>query len=177
MTFVETPVSGAYLIAPEPRGDDRGFFARIWCQDEFARRGLNAAFVQCNDAFSVQRGTLRGLHYQVAPFAEVKLVRCIRGAVFDVVVDLRPQSPTYRGWYGAELTAVNRSMLYVPEGCAHGYLTLEDASEVVYPVTRPYHPAAERGIRWNDAQFRIEWPMTRGLIVSPKDEQWPDFQA
>ena len=177
MTFTDTSISGAYLIGPEPRRDERGFFARLWCRDEFARRGLNAAFVQCNDAFSAQRGTLRGLHYQAAPHQEVKLIRCVRGAVFDVIVDVRPDSTTYLAWFGAELTAENRAMLYVPEGCAHGYLTLTDGSEVVYPVSAPYEPGAERGIRWNDPRFGIEWPLTDGLTVSPKDEQWPDFQT
>jgi dTDP-4-dehydrorhamnose 3,5-epimerase len=176
MKFTETSVSGAYLVEPEPRGDDRGFFARLWCQDEFAAHGLAAEFVQCNDSFSARRGTLRGLHYQIAPYAEVKLVRCVRGSVFDVLVDLRPESPTYRHWFGTELTARNRRMLYVPEGCAHGYLTLEDESEVVYPVSRPYRPEAERGIRWNDAQFGISWPEAGALTMSPKDERWPDYQ-
>ena len=176
MKFTETSVSGAYLVEPEPRGDDRGFFARLWCQDEFAAHGLTAEFVQCNDSFSARRGTLRGLHYQAAPYAEVKLVRCVRGSVFDVLVDLRPESPTYKRWFGAELTAKNRQMLYVPEGCAHGYLTLEDESEVVYPVSRPYHPEAERGIRWNDPQFGIAWPEAGSLTMSPKDERWPDYR-
>ena len=117
-----------------------------------------------------------GLHYQTAPYAEVKLVRCVRGSVFDVLVDLRPDSPTYTRWFGTELTAENRRMLYVPEGCAHGYLTLEDESEVVYPVSRPYHPEAERGIRWNDPQFGIAWPEAGALTMSPKDERWPDYR-
>jgi len=176
MKFTETSVSGAYLVEPEPRGDDRGFFARLWCQDEFAAHGLTAEFVQCNDSFSVRRGTLRGLHYQIAPYAEVKLVRCVRGSVFDVLVDLRPDSPTFKRWFGAELTSKNRQMLYVPEGCAHGYLTLQDESEVVYPVTRPYRPEAERGIRWNDPQFGISWPDAGSLTMSPKDERWPDYR-
>jgi dTDP-4-dehydrorhamnose 3,5-epimerase len=177
MRFTETSVGGAYLIDPEPKGDDRGFFARLWCRDEFEARGLSATFVQCNDSFSAHRGTLRGLHYQIAPFQEAKLVGCIRGAVFDVVVDLRPQSPTFARWFGVTLTASNRTMLYVPEGCAHGYLTLEDGSEVVYPVSQAYRPEAERGIRWNDPTFNIDWPYPGPLTVSPKDRQWPDYTS
>ncbi len=176
MRFTETTVRGAYLIDPERRGDERGFFTRLWCRDEFAERGLTADFVQCNDSFSARRGTLRGLHYQDAPYGEVKLVRCVRGAVFDVLVDLRRESPTYTRWFGTELTADSRRMLYVPEGCAHGYLTLQDDSEVVYPVSRLYRPEAERGIRWNDPQFSIEWPIKESLTLSPKDQQWPDYQ-
>ena len=176
MRFTETRVQGAYLVEPEPRGDDRGFFARIWCRDEFAAQGLSAVFVQCNDAFTAKRGTLRGLHYQSAPHEEVKLIRCVRGAVFDVLVDLRPASPTYAQWVGVTLSAENRTMVYVPEGCAHGYLALEDGSEVIYPVTKAYQPAAERGVRWNDPRFGIEWPEIGPLLISPKDEGWPDYR-
>jgi dTDP-4-dehydrorhamnose 3,5-epimerase len=175
MKFVATPIDGAYLVEPTRRGDDRGFFARVWCRDEFAARGLNAAFVQCNDSLSRRRGTLRGLHYQMAPYGEVKLIRCVRGAVFDVLVDLRPSSPTYLQWYGVELTAESGAMLYVPEACAHGYLALEDHTEVMYPVTCAYRPDAERGIRWNDPAFRIRWPDVGPLTLSPKDQAWPDF--
>jgi dTDP-4-dehydrorhamnose 3,5-epimerase len=177
MRFTEVAVSGARVIDPEPRGDERGFFARLWCQDEFRRAGLTAEFRQCNSSFSVHRGTLRGLHYQAAPFEEVKLVRCVRGAVFDVVVDVRQGSPTFGRWFGIELTADNRRMLYVPGGCAHGYLTMEDGSEVEYPVSEPYHPEAERGIRWNDPAFRVEWPDVGTLTMSDKDKAWPDFTA
>ena len=175
MELVATPVHGAYLVQPTPRSDERGFFARVWCTDEFAARGLSAAFVQCNDSLSLRRGTLRGLHYQVAPFAEVKLIRCVRGAVFDAIVDLRPESPTYLRWAGAELTAENRTMMYVPEGCAHGYLTLVDDTEVIYPVTCAYRPDAERGVRWNDPAFGIEWPHVGPITLSPKDRCWPDY--
>jgi dTDP-4-dehydrorhamnose 3,5-epimerase len=175
MRFIATRVSGAYLVAPEPRTDVRGFFARAWCAQEFAARGLNASFVQCNNSLSRRRGTLRGLHYQAAPFAEVKLVRCIKGAVFDVVVDVRPGSSTYLTWFGAELTAENRTMLYIPEGCAHGYLSLEDESEVLYPVTCAYQADAERGVRWDDPAFRIEWPGVGPLVMSPKDQSWPNY--
>jgi dTDP-4-dehydrorhamnose 3,5-epimerase len=174
MKFTDTPIPGARLIEPEPRRDDRGFFARLWCREEFAAHGLSADFVQCNDSFSRDRGTLRGLHYQSEPHGEAKLVSCVRGRVFDVIVDLRPASAGYRQWFGAELTAENRLMVYVPAGCAHGYLTLEDASEVVYPVTAPYHPASERGLRWNDPAVGIAWPM-EPLVISPKDREWPDL--
>jgi dTDP-4-dehydrorhamnose 3,5-epimerase len=174
MKFTETPISGARLVEPEPRRDDRGFFARLWCREEFAAHGLSADFVQCNNSFSRDRGTMRGLHYQAEPHGEAKLVSCVRGRVFDVIVDLRPASPSYRQWFGIELTAENRLMVYVPAGCAHGYLTLEDASEVVYPVTAPYHPASERGLRWNDPAIGIAWPM-EPLVVSAKDREWPDL--
>lgn len=177
MRFTETTVTGAFLIDPEPRQDERGFFARVWCREDFAARGLSADFVQCNDSFSVHRGTLRGLHYQAPPFGEIKLVSCVRGRVWDVLVDLRQESPTFCRWFGAELSADNRRMMYVPEGCAHGYLTLEDGSEVTYPVSRSYHPESERGVRWNDPRFNIEWPMRDGLTMSPKDRQWPDYRS
>ena len=175
MKFVATAVAGSYLVEQSPHGDDRGFFARVWCASEFAAQGLSASFVQCNESHSRRRGTLRGLHYQAAPYGEVKLVRCIRGSIFDVLVDVRPGSPTYRRWFGAELTAANRTMLYVPEGCAHGYLTLEDDSAVMYPVTREYHAAAERGIRWNDPAFAIAWPDVGPFVLSAKDQSWPDY--
>ena len=175
MRFVATPIDGAYLVEPTPRADDRGFFARVWCHDEFASRGLNAAFVQCNDSLSRRRGTLRGLHYQAAPYGEAKLIRCVRGAVFDVLVDVRPSSPTYLQWYGVELTAESRTMLYVPEECAHGYLALEDDTEVMYPVTCAYRADAERGIRWNDPAFGIAWPDVGPMTLSSKDQAWPDY--
>jgi dTDP-4-dehydrorhamnose 3,5-epimerase len=171
-----TPIAGAHLIDPEPRADERGYFARLWSQTEFADKGLAEDFVQCNAAFNVGRATLRGLHYQVAPHQEVKLVRCVHGAIFDVLVDLRPDSPTYLRWFGKELTARNGTMLYVPHGCAHGYVTLEDRCEIFYLVSHPYHPEAERGARWNDPAFGIQWPIADGLIISAKDRGWPDYQ-
>ncbi|MEZ5317509.1 MAG: dTDP-4-dehydrorhamnose 3,5-epimerase [Vicinamibacterales bacterium] len=176
MRFTETAVAGAFVVDLEPRGDERGFFARVWSRHAFEARGLKADFVEFNDSFSAHRGTLRGLHYQAGEAAEVKLARCIRGSVFDVAVDLRPGSPTYRRWTGVTLSADNRRMLYVPEGCAHGYLTLEDGAEVVYPVTHVYTPEAEGGIRWNDPAFGIEWPIAPE-VISPKDQAWPDFPA
>ena len=175
MRFTPTAISGAFVVDPEPRDDDRGFFARVWCQHELEAQGLNPRFVQCNGSFSRERGTLRGLHYQREPYGEAKLIGCIRGRIFDVVVDVRPASATYLQSFGAELTAQNRSMMYVPEGCAHGYLTLEDDSEVLYPVTEFYHPEAEAGLRWNDPVVSVSWPELP-RIVSPKDQAWPDFR-
>ena len=174
MRFTPTPVAGAFIVDLEQRQDERGFFARVWCQKELEAHGLSARFVQCNSSFSRQRGTMRGLHYQTAPYGEAKLVGCIRGRIFDVVVDTRPDSATYLQAYGAELTEQNRSMMYVPEGCAHGYLTLADDCEVVYPVTEFYHPAAEAGLRWNDPIVTVEWP-ERPLIVSLTDLAWPIY--
>ena len=177
MQFTPTPIDGAYLVDLDRRGDARGFFARLWCQQELQAQRLEGGFVQTNDALSEDRGTLRGLHWQVAPHEEVKLVRCVKGAIFDVVVDMRPQSPSYLRWFGAELTDENRRMMYVPRGCAHGLVTLVDATEVIYSVTHPYTPAAERGVRWNDPRFGIEWPDVGALTISEKDRQWPDFTA
>jgi dTDP-4-dehydrorhamnose 3,5-epimerase len=174
MRFTETRVSGAFIVEPEAKSDERGFFTRLWCRDEFARRGLNGEFVQCNGSFSHRIGTLRGLHYQSAPYEEVKLIQCVRGAIFDVLVDLRPTSKSYLRWFGMELNADNRSLLYVPAGCAHGYMTLQDDTEVVYPVSAPYQASAERGVRWNDPLFAIEWPIAP-TTVSPKDQSWPDY--
>ena len=171
MRFLETRIAGAWLVQPEPRTDERGSFARLWCRDDFAKHGLRADFVQCNTSFSVKRGTLRGLHYQAAPHGEVKLISCVRGRVFDAIVDVRPDSPTYRTWFGAELSADNRTMMYVPEGCAHGYLTLEDGCEVTYPVTAVYTAAAERGLRWDDPAIGIEWPLPPA-VMSIKDQEW-----
>jgi dTDP-4-dehydrorhamnose 3,5-epimerase len=177
MRFVETPIAGAYIVDLDLRGDQRGFFARLWCQDELAAKGLNGQFVQTNNALSERRGTLRGLHYQVPPHEEAKLVRCISGEIFDVIVDVRAGSSTYLQWFGTELSAANRRMMYVPAGCAHGLLTLADATEVIYSVTHAYTPDAERGVRWNDPRFAIAWPDVPSLTISEKDRQWPDFTA
>jgi dTDP-4-dehydrorhamnose 3,5-epimerase len=174
MRFTETKVAGAFLVEPEPVADERGFFARTWCREEFADHGLNPELAQANISFSHRRGTLRGLHLQAPPHAEAKLVRCTRGAIFDVAVDLRPGSPTYLAWSGAELTDANRAMLYVPEGCAHGFLTLTDASEVAYQMSAPYAPAAARGVRWNDPAFGIEWP-GEVLVINERDRSYPDL--
>ena len=175
MVFKETYVKGAYLIEPKPFEDERGYFNRTFCAREFSEAGLVSGFVQANMAGSCSAGTLRGLHYQLAPHEETKVFRCIRGAVFDVVLDIRQGSETFGRWYGTELSAGNRNMLYVPGGCAHGYLTLTDNTEVHYLVSEYYRPDAERGIRWNDPQFNIQWPITNKLILSDKDKAWPNL--
>lgn len=176
MIFNPAPLKDAYTIDLEKRGDDRGFFARFFCVDEFSRAGLETRFVQVNNSLSSVRGTLRGMHYQLGDSAEVKIVRCIRGAVFDAIIDLRPDSPTFRKWFGAELSDENRRMMYVPRGFAHGILTLTDHTELLYLVSDFYAPSAERGIRWNDPAFAIEWPVAVAEI-SAKDAAWPDFDA
>jgi dTDP-4-dehydrorhamnose 3,5-epimerase len=173
--FTETKVAGAFLIEPEPIADERGFFARTWCREEFQANGLNPTLAQGNISFNHRRGTLRGLHYQAAPHQEAKLVRCTRGAIWDVAVDLRPGSPTYLAWSGAELTDGNRAMLYVPEGCAHGFLTLTDAAEVTYQMSAPYAPDAARGVRWDDPAFGIEWP-GEVLVINQRDASYPDME-
>ena len=175
MKFSPTRVDGAWLIEPEPIRDDRGFFARLWCEDALREHGLNAVIAQTNVGFSDRQGTLRGLHLQSAPHAEVKLVRCTRGAAFDVVVDLRPDSPTYCAWWGTTLNPENRAALYVPEGCATGYLTLTADTEVYYHTSAPYAPDAAWGVRWNDPTFAIEWPAEPELL-SAQDRDWPLFE-
>lgn len=174
MVFHETKLAGAYIIDLEPRLDDRGFFARSWCQREFEQHGLNPTLVQCNVSYNKLAGTLRGMHFQVAPHAEVKLVRCTRGAIFDVMLDLRPDSPTFKQHVGFELSADNRRALYMPEGFGHGYLTLCDDTDVFYQVTAFYAPDAASGVRWNDPAFGIVWPADVRLI-SERDAQYPDF--
>ncbi len=174
MVFHETKLAGAYVVDLEPRLDDRGFFARSWCQREFAQHGLNPVLVQCNVSYNKLAGTLRGMHFQVAPHAEVKLVRCTRGAIYDVMLDLRPGSPTFKQHVGFELTADNRRALYVPEGFGHGYLTLTNDTDVFYQVTAFYAPDAASGVRWNDPAFGIVWPADVRLI-SERDAQYPDF--
>lgn len=176
MIIQKTPVDGACVLEFKAFEDARGFFVRAFCAREFAEAGFPANMVQANLAGSVARGTLRGLHYQEAPHQEAKLLRCIKGAVFDVVVDIRPESSSYGAWFGAELTAVNRRMMFVPTGCAHGYLTLQDDCEVYYLVSEFYQSGAEKGIRWNDPAFNIEWPLTEQLTISDKDIAWPDFK-
>jgi dTDP-4-dehydrorhamnose 3,5-epimerase len=175
MIFSETPLPGAFLIDLEPHKDNRGFFARAWCQTELAQHGLEPQIAQCNISFNPTEGTLRGLHYQRQPHAEVKVVRCTRGAIWDVIVDVRPGSPTYRQWFGTELSADNRRMLYVPEDFAHGYVTLEPGSEAFYQVSREYAPGSEVGIRWNDPSIGIIWPEVKISVISEKDASFPDF--
>ena len=174
MIFTQTCVSGAYLIDLEKKGDARGFFARVFCVNEFAKAGLVTDFVQANDSLSPTKGTLRGMHYQLAPKSETKLVRCIRGALWDVVLDLREGSPSFGQWFGAELSSDNRRMLYVPKGCAHGFITLTDDVEAFYFVDEFYAPEHERGVRWNDPKFAIRWPADP-VVISEKDGRWPDF--
>jgi dTDP-4-dehydrorhamnose 3,5-epimerase len=174
MHFTEGQLPGTYLLVPNRIEDERGFFARAYCRQELEAHGLSPRIVQANTGFSHRRGTLRGLHYQVAPHQETKIVRCVRGAVFDVVVDVRADSPTRGAWMGTRLTAENGHALYVPEGVAHGYLTLEDDSEVLYFVSQYYAPDAERGLRYDDPAVGIDWPI-RVVEVSDKDRTWPDF--
>lgn len=175
MRFIETKLAGAYVIEPEPVTDERGYFARSWCAGEFAAHGLTSELAQCNISFNRVRGTLRGLHYQADPCAEAKLIRCTQGALFDVIVDLRPASPTFGQWVSAQLTAVNHKMLYAPEGFAHGFLTLADGTEVFYQMSRPYRAELARGIRYDDPALAITWPIANP-IVSERDLALPLLQ-
>jgi len=174
MRFTETRLKGAYIIELDPSQDERGFFAMSWSREEFSKRGLNDKLVECNVSFNAKKGTLRGMHYQLAPHAQAKLVRCTMGAVYDVALDLRPESPTRNKWTAVELTAENRRMFFIPEGFAHGFQTLADNAEVFYQMSEFYHPDAARGVRWNDATFGIEWPDDQRTI-SLRDRQCPDF--
>lgn len=174
MKFAALSIPGAWVIAPDLLEDERGFFARTFCREEFERHGLSGALAQCNISFNRKRGTLRGMHYQKPPYQEAKLVRCTQGAIYDVVLDLRPDSPAYLTWQAAELNAANRSMLYVPEGCAHGFMTLTDASEVFYQMAEFYHPECSAGVRWDDPAFAIDWPLAHP-IVSERDGAYPMF--
>jgi dTDP-4-dehydrorhamnose 3,5-epimerase len=176
MIFTETKLHGAYVIAPERYHDERGFFARMWCQNEWAARGLNPRLVQSNVSFNTQRGTLRGMHWQRVPHAEAKLVRCTMGAIYDVIIDLRPDSVTYKQYYTLILTPEDRTMLYVPEGVAHGFLTLLDNTEVFYQMSEFYHPENQTGVRWNDPAFSIHW-VDEVRVISPRDEHYPDFRG
>jgi len=176
MLFLETRLKGAFIIEPERKEDERSFFARIFCVEEFTAQGLNANLVQCSISFNRQRGTLRGMHFQAAPHAETRLVRCTMGAVYDVLLDLRPESPTFKQWIGAELTSQNRRMTYVPKGFAHGFITLADDCEVFYQMSEFYHPESAGGVRWDDPAFSIEWPF-RPAVISPKDSSYALFEA
>jgi dTDP-4-dehydrorhamnose 3,5-epimerase len=180
MIFHETPLTDAWLVDPSRKEDDRGFFARLFCTDEFGSAGLETNFVQINNSLSVMAGTLRGMHYQLPPVAEVKLIRCIRGALWDCIVDLRTSSPTFGKWFGATLSAENRTMMYVPRGCAHGFITLADNTEVFYLVSASYAPEHERGLRWDDPHFGIDWPR-QPTEISAKDRAWrridPDYHG
>ena len=177
MLFEETSLPGAFVIELERREDERGFFARSWCAREYAEQGLDTRLVQANLSWNPRQGTLRGMHFQRAPLAEVKVVRATRGAIYDVIIDLRPDSSTFKKWIGVELTAENRRALYVPEGFAHGFQTLVPDCEVHYLVTEFYTPSAEGGVRWNDPAFGIEWPDPMHAFLSEKDAGWPDFES
>lgn len=174
MRFVETPLRGAYILEPEKVRDERGFFARMWCTEELAAHGLRSMWVQSSVSFNEKAGTLRGMHYQVAPHEEAKLVTCSAGAVFDVIIDMRADSSTFREWFAAELTACNNNTLYVPEGFAHGFVTLEDKSMVEYHMTAGYHPGSACGVRWDDPAFAIRWP-SEPHVISQRDREYPDF--
>ena len=174
MIFEKIPLNDAYLITPQPLEDERGFFARSWCQREFTEHGLNPSLAQCSISFNHVRGTLRGMHFQVEPYAEAKVVRCTMGAVYDVIVDLRPNSVSFRKSFGTELSAENRKMLYIPEGFAHGFITLSDNSEIFYQMSEFYHPDSARGYRWNDPVFAISWPIPV-QVISDRDANYPDF--
>ena len=176
MKFTETVLPGAFVIDVEAIEDERGFFARRWSRWEFEEHGLNTDIAQCSVSFNGKRGTLRGLHYQTKPYEEAKLVWCIRGAIHDVILDLRPSSPSYKKWIAVELTAANRKMLYVPEGFAHGYQTLEDDTEVSYQIFESYQPEYARGVRWNDPAFAIPWPLP-DRTMSERDRNFPDFTS
>ena len=175
MKFIETNLKGAFLIELDKLQDERGFFARSYCQREFEEHGLNPRVVQCNVSYNIKKGTMRGMHYQVPPYEEAKLVRCIKGAIYDVIIDLRPDSETYMKHYGVQLDSENRSMLFVPEGFAHGFLTLEDNTEVFYQMSEFYAPDSARGFRWNDPAFDIKWPMEI-KVISDRDRTYPDFE-
>jgi dTDP-4-dehydrorhamnose 3,5-epimerase len=176
MIFAETEIKGAFIIELELRKDERGFFARTWCEREFEEHGLVSNIAQSNLSFSKKAGTLRGMHYQVAPFEETKLIRCTKGAIYDVIIDLRTNSLTYKKWVAVELTEDNYKMLYVPKGFAHGFQTLKENTEVGYHVSQFYSPECERGVRWDDACFNIKWPEAEERIISKKDQMWPDYK-
>jgi dTDP-4-dehydrorhamnose 3,5-epimerase len=172
MIFTESPLPGAFLVDLEPLADDRGFFARSFCAEEFAAKGLSVEWRQCSVSFNARKGTLRGLHYQDAPHEEHKLVRCTAGAIFDVIVDIRPHSTGYRRWFGVELTAHNRRSLFIPPGYAHGFVTLSDDAEVYYMISVPHAPEHARGFRWSDPAFGIQWQMTPS-VISSRDAAYP----
>jgi len=176
MIFTEAPLRGAYIIDMTRMEDERGFFARSFCAGDFATRGMAAPVNQCSVSFNARKGTLRGLHYQTAPHEEEKLVRCTGGAVFDVIADLRPESPTRRQWFGIELTAANHRSLYIPKGFAHGFVSLADETEVLYMISVPYAPGFAQGLRWNDPALGIRWPVTPA-VISARDAEYPLLDA
>ncbi len=176
LIFAETKLKGAFVLEPERREDHRGFFARTFCKHEFEAHGLNPRVVQCNIAYNKRKGTLRGMHFQDPPHQEAKLVRCTKGAIYDVILDLRPASPTYKQWVSVELTEENHKMLYVPEGFGHGYQTLTETTEIIYQVSQFYAPESARGVRHNDPAFGIQWALPVA-VISPVDEGWPDHKG
>ncbi len=176
MKFSDCGLAGALIVDIEPITDERGFFARSYCREEFAAQGIEAPMQQCSVSFNARSGTLRGMHFQANPHAEDKLVRCTLGAVFDVVVDIRPQSATYRRWFGTELSAANRRALFIPPGFAHGFITLTDGAELYYMISAPHVPRASRGFRWDDAAIGIAWPLPP-VLISPRDAGWPPLAA
>ena len=176
MIFIETQLKGAFVIEPERITDERGFFARTWCQKELASRGLETRVAQCNISYNPQRGTLRGMHFQTAPCEEVKIVRCTRGEIYDVIIDLRPTSSTFKKWFCLTISEEKRNMLYIPKGFAHGFITLSDRVEVFYQMSEFYSPDHARGVRWNDPAFNISWPREVRLICE-RDNNYPDFEA
>jgi dTDP-4-dehydrorhamnose 3,5-epimerase len=176
LIFTETKLPGAFVIELEKHADQRGFFARAYCEREFKARGLNPDVVQCNVSFNKRKGTLRGMHFQVAPFAEAKLVRCTSGSIYDVIVDLRPSSPAFKEYFAVELSAENRKMLYIPEEFAHGFQTLRDGTEVFYQMSQYFSPEHARGVRWDDPAFGIAWPEDERIIVE-RDRSYPDFPS
>jgi dTDP-4-dehydrorhamnose 3,5-epimerase len=175
MIFVETKLKGAFILEPERVADERGFFARTFCQKEFQAKGLQTDFVQCSVSFNAKKGTLRGMHFQAEPFAETKIVRCTMGAAYDVIVDLRPDSETFKQWIAVEITAENGRSIYIPEGFAHGFQTLIDRTELFYQISEFYHGDSVRGVRWNDPAFSIEWPDFENRIINRRDANWTDF--
>lgn len=175
MTFRETAVAGVFEITPELKQDERGFFARSWCRKEFEARSLNPRLEQCSISFNKRKGTLRGMHWQSAPFEETKVVRCTKGAIYDVALDLRRDSPTYKKWTAVMLSADKRNMMYVPEGCGHGFLTFEDETEVSYQISELYDPESARGVRWDDPAFCIRWPLPVE-VISERDRSYPNFE-
>jgi len=176
LIFTETKLSGSFVIDLEPHADCRGFFARTFCRKEFEAHGINAHVEQCNVSLNKRKGTLRGMHFQVAPFAEPKLVRCTAGSIYDVIIDLRQDSPTFKQYFAVELSADNRKMLFIPEGFAHGFQTLRDDTEVFYQMAQTFSPEHARGVRWNDPAFGIPWPDDERIIIE-RDRNYPDFAA
>lgn len=176
MIFKKLPLQGAVLVDLDRKTDERGFFARTFCCEEFTAAGLNPNVVQCDVSFNLRKGTLRGMHFQLPPYEEAKLVRCTAGAIYDAIIDLRPASATFRHYYSVILSAQNRTALYVPEGFAHGFQTLEDNTEVFYQMSQRYDPASSAGVRWNDPAFGIEWPADE-RIITERDRNYPDFRA